>query len=200
MTKFINYICKGCGIGFSDYKSNGPRKYCSKSCQTKHKINPKGNNSFRWNSILINCKYCGKEFYKWPSQKNKKYCSKKCHGLDKKGIYPKNLKGKRGSKPRTYHLSKRDKYGNAFDREWRVKVFERDDYICQECKIKGGKLQAHHIKSYREYPELRHDISNGQTLCIECHKKTDSYGWSKYWSKEIAANRIEKENQQLKLF
>ena len=100
------------------------------------------------------------------------------------GVYPKNLKGKRGKKPRTYHLRKRGKYGSVFDREWRIKVFERDDYTCQGCGIRGGRLQAHHIKSYKEYPELRLDIDNGQTFCIDCHKKTDSYGWSNYWNKK----------------
>jgi len=60
-------------------------------------------------------------------------------------------------------------------KEWRIKVFNRDNYICQECGKKGGKLQAHHVKSFSEYPEYRFGINNGLTLCIECHKKTNSY-------------------------
>lgn len=110
------------------------------------------------------------------------YCCKRCFENTKVGqlAYP-NTVGKRGTKPRTYHLRKRDKYGNVFDREWRIKVFKRDNYTCQNCRVRGGKLQAHHVKSYREYPELRHDIDNGQTLCVDCHKQTKTYGWSKYW-------------------
>ena len=63
-------------------------------------------------------------------------------------------------------------------RIWRLAIFKRDKYVCQKCFIKGGILQAHHIKSFALYPALRFDIDNGQTLCKKCHEKTDNYGWS----------------------
>lgn len=63
---------------------------------------------------------------------------------------------------------------------WKKHVFERDEYTCQICKEVGGKLHAHHIKSFALFPELRFDINNGITLCIECHKLTDNYGNKKY--------------------
>lgn len=55
--------------------------------------------------------------------------------------------------------------------EWRRKVFERDEYTCQICGTHGGKLNAHHIQSYAKFPELRTDVSNGITLCTDCHKE-----------------------------
>jgi 5-methylcytosine-specific restriction endonuclease McrA len=62
-------------------------------------------------------------------------------------------------------------------RFWRRSVFERDKYVCGMCgNNKGGKLEADHIKSWRNYPELRYSIDNGRTLCHECHKKTETYG------------------------
>lgn len=61
-------------------------------------------------------------------------------------------------------------------RLWREAVFARDNWTCHECKIKGGKLHPHHIKSFSKYPKLRFSIDNGVTLCKNCHKKTDTYG------------------------
>lgn len=33
------------------------------------------------------------------------------------------------------------------------------------------RLEAHHIKSWKNYPKLRYKVSNGKTLCYECHHK-----------------------------
>ena len=64
-------------------------------------------------------------------------------------------------------------------RLWRTAVFERDNYTCIWCGIRGnqtgGYLEADHIKPFAYYPELRFAIDNGRTLCRECHKKTDTY-------------------------
>ena len=57
---------------------------------------------------------------------------------------------------------------------WRESVFKRDNYTCIWCGNKG-RLNADHIKPFAHYPELRFAIDNGRTLCIDCHKTTDSY-------------------------
>jgi len=76
-----------------------------------------------------------------------------------------------------------------FYRQWRCDVFQRDDYTCQMCGKRGGRLQADHIKPFYailddneiitiddavQCEELW-NINNGRTLCIECHKNTESY-------------------------
>lgn len=53
---------------------------------------------------------------------------------------------------------------------WRKEVFARDDYTCVMCGERGGKLHSHHIKSWAEYPMLRYEVSNGETVCINCHR------------------------------
>jgi hypothetical protein len=60
---------------------------------------------------------------------------------------------------------------------WRIAVFERDNYTCQGCKKRGStEIHADHIKPFSLYPNLRFVPNNGRTLCIDCHKNTDTYG------------------------
>lgn len=62
-------------------------------------------------------------------------------------------------------------------REWRLAVYERDNYACVLCgDNKGGNLEADHMKPRYLFPELTFDIDNGRTLCKPCHKKTPTYG------------------------
>lgn len=54
--------------------------------------------------------------------------------------------------------------------DWRKRIFKRD----KKCMMPGcsstKKLQAHHIKRWADASSLRYDLSNGITLCSECHK------------------------------
>lgn len=57
-------------------------------------------------------------------------------------------------------------------------VLKRDDYTCQCCGDRGhNNLVVHHLYAYNKYRELRTVVSNGITLCSECHNKYHSmYG------------------------
>lgn len=58
---------------------------------------------------------------------------------------------------------------------WRNTVFNRDEYTCQGCSSRGGKLHAHHIVPWAVSVELRFEVSNGCTLCESCHKIIHNY-------------------------
>lgn len=62
---------------------------------------------------------------------------------------------------------------------WRIAVFQRDNFTCQACGIfERNRVNAHHKDSHHWCIERRHDISNGVTLCVSCHKKFHSeYGY-----------------------
>ena len=88
----------------------------------------------------------------------------------------KTLTGKYvGEKSPTWNPNKTDeerqddrKYVGYY--QWRKIVFERDNYTCQKCGQRGGKLRAHHKESYCDHKNLRLVVENGVTLCKTCHE------------------------------
>lgn len=66
-------------------------------------------------------------------------------------------------------FDKRDIVDNL---NWRKSIYERDNYTCRKCKLKGSevKINAHHISNYSSDKNNRFNIDNGITLCVECHK------------------------------
>lgn len=54
--------------------------------------------------------------------------------------------------------------------QYRLQVLQRDNFTCQKCFIRGGKLEVHHLEGFLNNKKLRYEISNGITLCNKCHK------------------------------
>jgi len=59
---------------------------------------------------------------------------------------------------------------------WRNAVFRRDRYTCQSCGERGKQLNAHHVYSWKHFPERRIFLDTGITLCIDCH--VGYHGWN----------------------
>jgi len=57
------------------------------------------------------------------------------------------------------------------------KAFERDGFRCQKCNIHKVELHAHHLNSWKHFPNERFELSNLVSLCIVCHRQFHSiYG------------------------
>lgn len=145
------------------------------------------------NRTMITC-VCNKEFVvynAWVRKGGGKYCSLACRSNDKEyqQLLSKMTKGTRDmsgyNNPRwkggTTDFRNRFQSTTAY-KEWRKQVYERDGYKCVECGVAGNgvNLNADHIKPFSTHPELRLDLDNGRTLCVDCHKLTPTYGWKMY--------------------
>jgi len=64
------------------------------------------------------------------------------------------------------------KLNDPLQKQWRMEVRKKDNWKCRinnkDCR---GKVVAHHILSWRDYPELRYNINNGITLCQAHHPR-----------------------------
>lgn len=136
------------------------------------------------------CFHCEKQFetrLSYVKRGHGKYCSNKCkmtyfigrpktpeHLAKISGENANNWQGGKTSQNQIIRHRKETRHA-------REAVYKRDKYTCQDCGAKSQKgrpvvLNAHHIKPFSQFPELRFDLENIVTLCVECHKKTDTFG------------------------
>ena len=185
------YQCLECGADFQSYASErarGGAQFCSRECWHENKRR----------RVVYDCETCGCDVEKRQfeyDRENHHFCSTKCAGIWKSvnragenshlfGI-PKSHEhrkkladAQRGDKHYNWKGGMKienQRIRNQMDyREWRTKVFERDDYTCVRCGSRNGNgkridLESHHILAFADYPEERFAEDNGVTWCLECH-------------------------------
>lgn len=165
------------------------RKTCSKKCGGilhSTRITGENNPNYGPKVIQLRCSQCKKEFirllriYK-KSNKQLVFCSKVCSGKYFNNrprpwlIGHKSLSGKDNPNWRGgVTLKTRGIRHSSEYQRWRKSIIRRDK-VCVLCG-NDKNLHADHIKPFIFNPDLIYDINNGRTLCIHCHKKTDTYG------------------------
>jgi hypothetical protein len=179
--EFVTYPCK---------EKIGKGKYCSREC-SKITLFKKG--SAPWHKGLKGV-YTPEQLeritianrvkswttasennWQWKGGKPKcKDCEKQLTYYAKAGSRYRSCKSKFYSKENSPSwkggISSADRLERIkFRRTTQKLVFEKDNYTCQNCGVRGNYLQVDHIKGWSEFPELRFDISNCQTLCMSCH-------------------------------
>lgn len=150
--------CVGCGKTIRIF-----RKYCSQKCYKEH-VDPcqflpesvAGEDNPNWQGGKPRCEDCNKIL----SSYNSKWC---------RDHWKNHMSGENSPKWKggITHLDRLERV--KFRSKVQKLVFERDDYTCQMCKKRGVALQVDHIQSWAEYVELRFDINNCRTLCMDCH-------------------------------
>lgn len=157
--------CLECSNDFMAYVSDD-RKYCSKRCLNKNLSNIlKGKKkSFRTEAH--------KEKIRQSVLNQYRTGKKKPNFLGEKRLDMTGENNSRWIKDRTQLKDDSKERGGQLHREWSNSIKKRDGWKCriadESC---NGRIEAHHILGWSEYPELRYQINNGITLCHAHHPR-----------------------------
>jgi 5-methylcytosine-specific restriction endonuclease McrA len=149
--------CKYCNKEFYNKNHQKEKKYCSINCSQKSQDKKE----------ILNCTICNKEYKVSKCRINiSKFCSKKC--LSKHTGYLASLRvGPLNKNYKGFDDIKRKNKSKL--KSW-ANIIKNRDKTCKKCNS-ALDLQAHHIKPYNKYPELRFNLENGILLCKLCHAK-----------------------------
>jgi len=153
----ITLTCDHCSNSYEVFKAHvrSEKHFCSKKCQTA------GREKKPKQVVEYQCIECGKvKVVRKGTAGTHTYCSNECRYIGNgKRIAGHNHPCWKGGITERPYLSKK----------WRAAVITRDQK-CVDCDTTDN-LTAHHIKPWKDYPELRYDLDNGMTLCRDCHAK-----------------------------
>jgi len=181
--------CIKCDNKFKVANWNKTRKFCSHKCYWSSILGIKKPDEQK---VHIECAFCKKSCVRWNKGNDlNKFCSRECFHLNQRIVMKgrklseitkqkmaENMRGKTGEsshrwiKDRTKIIvNELDKFNSAY-KEWMSGVKKRDNYTCKinngDC---SGRIEAHHILSYKDYPELRYYLNNGIALCHFHHPR-----------------------------
>lgn len=182
-----------CLICHNPVKRAGKR-YCSRTCSESARRGS-ANNMWKGGQVKLKCVTCHKEFLVDKYRAKAKCCSKECSNiLRSTPEHRLTLSETQRSKVPPEHVFVRSftsllKTCSKYSM-WREAILKRDNYTCQLCQKRGGKLQVDHIepfikiildnkiKDYDQAIKCRKlwSTKNGRTLCTPCHYKTPTFG------------------------
>lgn len=157
--------CVICGKDFKAVPARKAAKLCSNACRYKYQgMTRGGSGNGRWlgEAREKKCEWCGTLFRAYTAER--KFCSKACGMAGQKRF--------RGVEHPRFNPDARGRNrGDSSLRQgqWAAKILARDGAKCQRCGATGIELHAHHLKSWKDHPQHRFDLSNGLTLCYICH-------------------------------
>lgn len=170
----VELICEKCGALFSvaPYYAKRGQRFCSMVCA--------GLLRDRQPTPTVSCDVCGKSFKKTRNILRRtahNFCSWACYTSWRRtsGVCS-------GASSHMWRggpdLERRRWNKTPEGRAWTQAVKEAADQKCEHCSATTD-LHAHHVKSFRDFPELRVEVSNGLCLCRSCHTKEEMRLWSR---------------------
>ena len=213
--KYAAKIVK-CGYCDNDIERNQSRlkaqemQFCDSECHHKwmKENGPKGEDHPIYNRTAVECDNCGETLLltQWEcNRSDMHYCDRDCmkEHRNKIGFYKleNNFNWQGGLKPIHTAIRNLDEY-----KQWRNNVYRRDHYKCVLCESKD--IHAHHliplglickIQGVKDTVDaldcsMLWNVSNGVTLCKECHNELHSM----YGNRNCTAENFE-EFKQLKI-
>ena len=128
--------------------------------------------------VKVRCDHCGKEYelryvdYLRRNHNGINYCLACSKIVLNTGINNPTYKP---------YLTEEERKRNHLDskvRLWSKKVMARDNYTCQCCGKNNIIINSHHLDGYNWCKDKRYEVSNGITLCDNCHNNFHSiYGY-----------------------
>lgn len=188
--KYYTLTCSNCSLIFSisgalfGRRRKSKNHFCSKGCENKWKTGRKN-----WWGYKIGNSLRGKP-------KSKEHAKKV--GDSHRGVPLLKIRG--ANHPNwTGQASIMEIARKCLkNKEWKIRCLIRDNRMCVFCGENNNKklevdhivpmiyiLKKYHLKTLEEIENCAElwDISNGRTLCMSCHKKTDTYGHkAKLWT------------------
>lgn len=167
----LNILNTKCPCGKNITTKNQDKKYCSLSCRSKYR---QREGIYSLQKHKHSCIICNKYFSKYRASK---YCSRNCYKEHCKTLEYRIKESLKHTKETVFNgfrqKNRMKEMGRKEYIKWRKAVLARDNYICQKCNA-INKLEAHHIKPYATFPELRFEVSNGIIYCEKCHQAIDN--------------------------
>lgn len=126
--------------------------------ETKRRMSEahKGSKSYMYKGGLPSCMDCNKQL--------SRYDAKRCKSCSIAGELNRNYRADLSDEQRLDNFKRM-----TFKKTIQPLVLARDNYTCQICDASPKYLHVDHIKRWRDYPELRHEIDNCRTVCRPCH-------------------------------
>lgn len=129
----------------------------------------------RWCGKCTTCVMCARHFDKRTAVRVGRaayvYCSTECQ-YEFMQLHVRERIAKRKERKARPAIKEHQRRSRPQRSAWRRAVMERDNYTCQRCGYQPANkktLHAHHIKTFKAFPELKYDVSNTVTLCQPCH-------------------------------